>query len=69
MVFSVATACSSVKNRRFGGTHRLHLQAQRVSQAKKKKKPAEAKLCLPTVPAGCLPGLLFNHEDRADMFL
>jgi hypothetical protein len=47
-------------NQHFGGTHRLHLQSRRVS---------EAKLACCLLYAGFLLGLLLNPDDRGDMSL
>jgi hypothetical protein len=53
---------SSETARRFGGTHGLHLQGQKVSQARNQ-------LRLLPDSAGLLFGLLIKTEDRGDLFL
>jgi hypothetical protein len=49
-------------NQRFGGTYCLHLQGQRVSQARNHKQ-ADSK------QTSFMLALLFNSENKGDMFL
>jgi hypothetical protein len=65
-VFWDVTSCSPVKvNRHYGGTCRLYLQCQRVSQAKDQHEAG--RLCL--LPIGVLLRLLFDPVDGGDVFL
>jgi hypothetical protein len=61
-VFWAVTPCSLERDRRFGGTYRLHFQGRRVSQAWNQQ--------LRLLPASVifLFGLLFISEDGGDMF-
>jgi hypothetical protein len=48
-------------NERFGGIHRLHFLVPRVSQVRSKHDAG--------IHTGLFLGLLFDPEDRGDMFL
>jgi hypothetical protein len=59
------TPCSQLKvNRRFGGTFRLHIHGQRISQARNQQ-GKYSKEC----QAGFLLGLFFDREYGSEMFL
>jgi hypothetical protein len=56
MVFWVVTLCSSAQAHHFGGKYHLHLQRQRVSQARNQF----------AASAAFLLGQLINPEDGRD---
>jgi hypothetical protein len=62
-VFWVVTPCSPERARLLGRTYRFYLQGRRVREESKQQ------LSLPPGSAGFLPCLLFNPEDRGDIFI
>jgi hypothetical protein len=66
IIFWDITTCSPLSvNRRFGGTHRLHLQDRRNNFG---KKPASKQVALACWLVSCR-NYFFDPEDGGDMFL
>jgi hypothetical protein len=71
-IFWDITPCSLLKvNRRFGGTHHLHLQGQKMNRAKYQRESRwQAELFITTcLHDDILLRLFFDPEYRSDIFL